>query len=108
VFLNEVELEGSSYRNESSSRRPRSPERYSSSSKRHHSRSRSRSRSYSPERHWPTLEAGVEEDFLRTVAKKVKEHGENFESVIRAREKDNPKFAFFSDRNVGLRRIFDS
>lgn len=66
------------------------------------SRSRSRSRS-PPRRAWPALEDGVDEKFLRTVAGKVREHGANFESVIRERERGNSKFAFFSDEKVSFR-----
>ncbi|KAL8276246.1 hypothetical protein RQP46_011363 [Phenoliferia psychrophenolica] len=51
-------------------------------------------------RNWPTLEQGVEDRFLRTVAGKVREHGANFESVIREREKGNSKFAFFRDDSL--------
>lgn len=43
----------------------------------------------------------LEEDkFLRTIAGKVKEHGEKFELVLREKERDNPKFAFFRDNKV--------
>lgn len=45
-----------------------------------------------------------EEKFLRTVAAKVGEHGGNFERVIRAKERENPKFDFFHDESVSTFR----
>lgn len=45
-----------------------------------------------------------EEQFLRSVAAKVGEHGGNFERVIRAKERDNPKFDFFHDESVRTSR----
>lgn len=74
------------------------------------SRSRSRSRSRSPKwertrRNWPALDTLEEDKFLRTIAGKVKEHGEKFELVLREKERDNVKFAFFRDNKVRLSLI---
>ncbi len=44
-----------------------------------------------------------EEKFLRTVAGKIREHGEDFEEVMRERERNNPKFVFFWDEKVRFR-----
>lgn len=41
---------------------------------------------------------------MRTVAAKVGEHGGNFERVIRAKERENPKFDFFHDESVSTFR----
>ena len=41
-----------------------------------------------------------EEKFLRTVAGKIREHGGDFEEVMRERERENSKFAFFRDEKV--------
>ncbi|GAA5948548.1 hypothetical protein JCM10213_003898 [Rhodosporidiobolus nylandii] len=94
-----------------------------SGSRRRRSRSRSRSRSHSPDdpheflrskrrrsshsrsppassragRSWPELEEGVDDRFLTTVAKKVRDNGKAFEDVLREREKDNLRFAFLRD-----------
>lgn len=48
-------------------------------------------------RSWPELEDGVDEQFLVTVAKKVRDNGKAFEEVLRQREKENPRFAFLTD-----------
>ncbi|GAA5867123.1 hypothetical protein JCM8547_006246 [Rhodosporidiobolus lusitaniae] len=64
------------------------------SSKRPRSRSRSRSPGREDKRDWPELEEGVDEKFLETVAKKVRENGRAFEEVLRERERGNERFAF--------------
>lgn len=57
-------------------------------------------------RAWPELEDGVEEQFLVTVAKKVRDNGKAFEEVLRQREKENPRFAFLKDEQVRVSLTF--
>ncbi|GAA6060745.1 hypothetical protein JCM10212_003789 [Sporobolomyces blumeae] len=73
-----------------SSPRSRSPSPGGYSRSRHHERSRA----------WPVLEPGVEDKFLVTVARKIRDHGEGFEKVLREREKANPKFGFLFDQGL--------
>ncbi|KAK4703899.1 hypothetical protein P7C70_g2310, partial [Phenoliferia sp. Uapishka_3] len=80
-------------------RRDSSPDERRKRRRSSYSSDEGRSRS-PPRRNWPKLEEGVEEKFLRTVADKVKEHGSNFEGVIREREKGNAKFGFFRDEKL--------
>jgi U2-associated protein SR140 len=46
------------------------------------------------------LEEGVDDKFLRTVADKVRNHGRSFEDMMREREKNNPRFAFFVNKKA--------
>jgi U2-associated protein SR140 len=76
-------------------------------SRRHQSRSWSRSRSprhrrrsRSPYgRHSGHVDSEAQ-SFIRTVANKVREHGQQFEDVLRDRENGKPKFAFLWDEKV--------
>ncbi|MBW0478071.1 hypothetical protein O181_017786 [Austropuccinia psidii MF-1] len=80
--------------------------------------SRSRSRSYSSDysrsmsrsrdlREWPKLPGSEEEEkFIRTVAKKVLEHGERFERTLRERERSNPKFNFLVEGDTAAYHFF--
>jgi U2-associated protein SR140 len=72
---------------------------------------RPRSRSHSPvtdARPWPTLEGGADEKFLATVARKVRDNGGAFETVLRERERENERFAFLRDEGVRLSLVFFS
>ncbi|MBW0527435.1 hypothetical protein O181_067150 [Austropuccinia psidii MF-1] len=80
--------------------------------------SRSRSRSYSSDysrsmsrskdlHEWPKLPGSEEEEtFIRTVAKKVLEHGERFERTLRERERSNPKFNFLVEGDNAAYHFF--
>jgi len=78
------------YRSRRDSSYSRSKSRSHSRSRRYRSRSRSRSRGVDP----------VEERFIRMVARKVKEQGQEFEDVLRQREEGKSKFAFLWDSKV--------
>lgn len=98
--------------------RSRSRERYQSRSRsrersyhsrRRHSRSWSQSRSRSPRHHrrsrspYDRHSGHVDSEaqsFICTVANKVREHGQQFEDVLRDRENGKPKFSFLWDVKV--------
>ncbi|KAI0051920.1 hypothetical protein FA95DRAFT_1580392 [Auriscalpium vulgare] len=82
------------------SRRPRS---YSRS--RYH-RSRSPRRRPSNERHHSDDE--VTDAFIRTVAAEVKGHGDKYDESLRELEKNNPMYAFMTDRNHRRYRYYRS
>ncbi|POW01227.1 hypothetical protein PSTT_12617 [Puccinia striiformis] len=66
----------------------------------------SRSRSPSGDRrNWPKIQED-EEKFIRTVAKKVLEHGERFERTLRERERTNPKFKFLIETDTAAYHFF--
>ncbi|GAA5835915.1 hypothetical protein JCM11251_006601 [Rhodosporidiobolus azoricus] len=82
-------------RSRSRSRTPEDPADILLRSKRPRSRSPPPSASSSKvARAWPELEEGVEDKFLTTVAKKVRDNGKAFEDVLRDKERENPRFAF--------------
>ncbi|GAA5965537.1 hypothetical protein JCM21900_004153 [Sporobolomyces salmonicolor] len=90
-------------RSRSRSRSPDDPHEFLRSKRARPTASRSvspsRSRSQAA-REWPALEEGVEEKFLVTVAKKVRDHGKSFEEILREREKENKRFAFLRDESL--------
>ncbi|GAA6024665.1 hypothetical protein JCM11491_003458 [Sporobolomyces phaffii] len=113
-----------SSRSRSRSRSPTDPDEFLRSKRSRRSpesRSRSRSRSRSPprggsrrddadrdrDRDWPTLEPGVDEKFLRTVANKILDHGRGFEQVLREREKRNDKFRFLREKTLPSYHYFE-
>jgi hypothetical protein len=69
---------------------------------------RSRSRSLTPPRQsaakdrWLAKIAPDQEDFVRSVARTVKDHGERYEENLKANQRSNPDYAFLFDDNVGL------
>jgi U2-associated protein SR140 len=91
-------------------RRPSSPprpvSRSRSRSRSPHRRRHSRSRSASP-RQWPRIDA-EEEYFIRNVWDKIREHGSHFETMIRQRERGNPRFAFLEDEKVCMSTHYSS
>jgi U2-associated protein SR140 len=89
-------------RSRSRSYSPRRGSRYSRSPRRSYGRYR---RSPSPrDRRSPrghaTDEDEVTDTFIRTVAAEVKGHGQKYEESLKEMEKENPRYAFLTDRNV--------
>ncbi|GAA5980839.1 hypothetical protein JCM11641_004738 [Rhodosporidiobolus odoratus] len=84
-------------RSRSRSRSPDDPMEFLRSKRRRSSRSRSPPTSARSARAWPDLEEGVDDRFLTTVAKKVRDNGKAFEDVLRDKEENNPRFAFLKD-----------
>lgn len=80
---------------------------HSSHRRRSRSVSSGSSRSYSPPpRKRPAVEkwlakvAPEQEKFIKTVAGKVKDHGRDFEKMLRDKEKQNPKFGFLFNEDA--------
>jgi hypothetical protein len=69
---------------------------------------RSRSRSLSPPRQsaakdrWLAKIAPDQEEFVRSVARTVRDHGERYEENLKANQRSNPDYAFLFDDNVSL------
>ncbi|KZS98449.1 hypothetical protein SISNIDRAFT_448686 [Sistotremastrum niveocremeum HHB9708] len=77
------------------------------------SRSRRRSRSRSRHRRRATREPSSEPDssaeqFVRTVATQVKEHGDDFEKNLLEREVNNPKYTFLRQDRSRMHRLYKS
>jgi U2-associated protein SR140 len=95
-------------RSRSRSYSPRRGSRYSRSPRRPYDRYR---RSPSPrDRRSPrghaTDEDEVMDTFIRTVAVEVKGHGQKYEESLKEMEKENPRYAFLTDRSVSALHTF--
>jgi U2-associated protein SR140 len=53
-----------------------------------------------------TEEDEVTDTFIRTVAAEVKGHGPKYEETLKEMEKENPKYAFLTDRSVSASTPF--
>jgi U2-associated protein SR140 len=80
---------------------------------RNRSRSRSGTRSSSPpprqsaaKDRWLAKIPADEEDFVRSVARTVKDHGERYEENLKANQRSNPQYAFLFDDNVSHIAVF--